>query len=123
MVFTRNINNLVGLAESTALFIKHDCGSNQIESRQSNGGEAIEEVYYAHFEKILNRLASWSAGNALTEKQNEAFEDVRNADFGELKGIFVLTNGEYTSFGHFCPFCGKSEAKGPLVADKERTTK
>jgi hypothetical protein len=114
---SNNLNKLVYLAETTQLLIEHNCRANQISS-DLRCGEAIDDVWYAHFEKILNRLGSWSKHGPLTSQQIAEFKDLKDTDFGDLKGIFVLTNGEYTSFGHFCPFCGTSEAKGPLAADK-----
>lgn len=110
-----NVNSIAELTKAYCLWIAHGC-NNPICSDQAYG-EAIDEVLYVHFEKVINRLVS--LGKKLDAEEMETLDRLKLADFGGMKGIFVLTNYEYTSFGHFCPWCGKSEAKGPFTFDSK----
>ena len=114
-----NVNTIVDLAEREGLTILHTC-ETPIDCHQPFG-EAIENVYYAPFEKIINRLDSLASfKNKLTPKQLQQLDEIKTMDFNNLEGIFILTNGEYNSFGFFCPYCGAKKVKGQFTTDTEK---
>lgn len=114
-LIANNVNAIVDLAESKGLTILHKCAT-PINCHQPHG-EAIEYVYYAPFDKIINRLDSLASFKKLTPEQLEQLEEIKTMNFNNLEGIFILSNVEYTSFGFFCPYCGVKKIKGQFTTD------